>query len=551
MNGICVALRTDGPADGQTWIDADARIDDRETLAAALGIRSTPDVSDTELILQAFMKWGDRCVDHLRGDFAFAIWDGRAHRLFCARDQMGVKPLYYVDQQGSLLVSTSLDRLRNHPAVSDELDDLAVADFLLFGHKTNPAATTFRDIRRLPPAHMLAWSREAGCRVRRYWELPIDEPVYRKDTEYVEQLRELVDRAVADRLRGGRAGVFLSGGVDSAVIALTARRQIAARDGIRAFCFLNESLTDDTERRYAAATAAHLDIPCHFYEAGSSGWNQFEEPCTPEPLMTSIDPAVQARCLDEAAAHSPVALTGEGADNALFYEWESYVRHVWHAGRSGRLAVDAAAFVRHHRRLPRLSALTRRHSPTAVKESSPAIPPWISRELADRLHLDDRWRSVMRPPVSAHPTRPAAYFSMQLPLWQDLFDSWDPSYTGVALEVRHPFLDVRLLRFLFSVPVIPWCRDKHLLRYVFGGDLPAAVRRREKTPLTVPDRARVARDGLPPVTRSPRLEAYVSPAHMTPDAAQDPRLAEGAVRLATFSRWLARLESSGVRAARR
>ena len=235
MSSLFAALRADGALDPQTWIVADARIDERDT----------PGVPDTELILQAFMKWGDRCVDHLLGDFAFAIWNGRARRLFCARDHLGVKPLYYVDRHPWLLISSDVDTLRRHPAVSEALDDFAVADFLLFGHKTDPAATTFRDIRRVPPAHVLTWSPDEGSRVRRYWELPVEEPVYRNEAEYLAELRALLDRAVADRLRGGRAGVFFSGGLDSAAVAVTARRQAASRDAVRAFCFVHESLLGD------------------------------------------------------------------------------------------------------------------------------------------------------------------------------------------------------------------------------------------------------------------------------------------------------------------
>ena len=539
MSSLFAALRADGALDPQTWIVADARIDERET----------PGVPDTELILQAFMKWGDRCVAHLLGDFAFAIWNGRARRLFCARDHLGVKPLYYVDRHPWLLISSDVDTLRRHPAVSEALDDFAVADFLLFGHKTDPAATTFRDVRRVPPAHVLTWSPDEGSRVRRYWELPVEEPVYRKEAEYLAELRALLDRAVADRLRGGRAGVFFSGGLDSAAVAVTARRQAASRDAVRAFCFVHESLLGDEERTYAAATAAHLDIRCDFYEAGASGWDAVGDVLTPEPLVQSIDPAAQSRCLTDAAVHSPIAFTGEGADNALFYEWASYLRYLWHAGRLGRLTADFALFLRHERRLP-FSSLTRAR--LADEESPSAIPPWIPHELVARLRLEDRWRFVMRPAISSHPARPAAWFSLHLPLWQDMIDSWHPSYTGVALDVRHPFLDLRLLRFLLSVPVIPWCREKHVLRLAFHDDLPSAVRSRRKTPLAAsPERAKIARDGLPPLMDSPRLGEYASLSRVTARAAEHPASAEAAARLSIFSRWLGRLDSSGARAARR
>jgi len=562
VSGIHVALRADGAAtlrdepltlDGQTWIVADARVDDRETLAAALGVASASAVSDAELILRAFMKWDDRCLDHLLGDFAFAIWNDQTRRLWCARDHLGVKPLHYADAHGWLLVSSSVTSLRQHPAVSDALDDLAVADFLMFGHKTDPGATTFRDIRRVPPAHTLTWSPAGGCRVSRYWELPIDEPVYRKDSEYAAALRELVDRAVADRMRGERVSVFFSGGLDSTVLAARARRHAGPHgsDSIRAFSILHESLLGDTEREPAAAAAAHLQIRCEFYEAAPRPASRHVETTqTPEPLLRSIDPSVQLRCLNAAAAHSGVAFTGEGPDNALVYEWASYVRYLWRARRVGRLAEDFAKFLRHHRRLPLGSALAR-VSPAPVDRGIPSsIPSWISGELVERADLEERWRFVMRRAWSPHPTRPAAWFSLQLPLWQDLFDTWHPSYTGAALDVRHPFLDLRVLRFLLSVPVVPWCREKYLLRYAFAADLPPQVRRRPKTPLPgSPDFARIRRDGLPPVTRSPRLDAYVSLADPTALSTSTPAAAEAAFRLVTFSHWLSRLESTSLAAA--
>jgi asparagine synthase (glutamine-hydrolysing) len=193
--------------DGERWIVADARIDDRRAVAKALGIR--PEMtSDAEMILRAFLKWGEGCVNHLIGDFAFAIWDRRSRHLFCARDHLGVRPLYYVSTRCWLLVSSSVSSLRCHPAVSDALDDRAVADFLLFGHNAGASATTFRDIRRLPPAHSVSWSWSNGCRVRRYWELPIEEPIYRQDDECAAEFRDLLDTAIVDRLRGQRVGMM-------------------------------------------------------------------------------------------------------------------------------------------------------------------------------------------------------------------------------------------------------------------------------------------------------------------------------------------------------
>src|SRR5439155_10439236 len=128
--------------------------------------------------------------------------------------------------------------------------------------------------------------------------------------------------------------------------------------------------------------------------------------------------------------------------------------------RWGLLARDAAGFLRHERRLPRLSALmaaTRTEGPDAV-----AIPQWMSPRLVKDLDLHARVRYVMRPAESAHPTRPLAHFSFTLPLWPHLFERLTPAYTHAQLHMSHPLADLRVLRFLMSVPVIPWCRNKYL-----------------------------------------------------------------------------------------
>ena len=157
-------------------ITADARIDCRAELVAELtqaGRKIRQAAPDPELILHAYAAWQEACVQHLRGDFAFAIWDARRKKLFCARDHFGVKPFYYAALGSAFLFGNTLDCMRLHPDVSEELNDSAIADFLLFGLNCDETTTTFRDIRRLPPAHFLSVSVE-GLRTGRYWSPPTD-----------------------------------------------------------------------------------------------------------------------------------------------------------------------------------------------------------------------------------------------------------------------------------------------------------------------------------------------------------------------------------------
>src|SRR5687768_4029861 len=126
--------------DGEVWITADARIDGRADLLAELRsaesfVRAEPDLAsldDARLILYAYHAWGENCLSRLIGDFAFIIWDGRRRQLFCACDHLGVKPFYYTALAECIVMSNTLNCIKAHPAVSAELNDLAVADFLLF-----------------------------------------------------------------------------------------------------------------------------------------------------------------------------------------------------------------------------------------------------------------------------------------------------------------------------------------------------------------------------------------------------------------------------------
>src|SRR4030095_13598498 len=113
-------------ADNQTWIVADCRIDGREDLVGALGDASLRGAPDPELILAALSRWGERSVERLLGDFSFAIWDEGRRTLFCARDQLGVKPFFYAQCGESFVFSNDLGCMGRHPSIPDDLDSLAI-----------------------------------------------------------------------------------------------------------------------------------------------------------------------------------------------------------------------------------------------------------------------------------------------------------------------------------------------------------------------------------------------------------------------------------------
>lgn len=475
-----------------TWIVADARIDARDELFAALKAGGEPDIArpswtDAELILRAYRLWGVDCVEHLFGDFAFGIWDDSRQQLFCARDHMGIKPFYYAQIGPLIIFSNTLDCIRRHTRVSDKLNDLAIADFLLFGFNQNQATSSFADIQRIPPAHCVTWSRE-GSRMRRYWSMPIEEPIFYKNADdYAARFHDVLRKSVADRLRTNRVWVFMSGGIDSPTLAATAhellRRRYVQFD-LRALTKTDSFVPG--EARYAAAAADYLGIPILYHrwtENADSGWERIPF-WTPEPVPHAWVVPVENRFWHESGAHSRVFFYGEGPDNALHCDWGPYLSRLVSHGNYGALLRSVLATLISERRPPfwgRISNIV--HRPASISNGSPNYPEWLNGSFASRLCLRERWNARQLGPTLVHPWRPRGYASLQSRLWQTLFESFDMGATRSAHEVRYPFVDIRMLRFLLSVPALPWCRSKRLLRIAMRTKLPDQILRRRKASL--------------------------------------------------------------------
>lgn len=504
---------------GEVWIVADARIDARQDLIARLkshGQDVALDAPDVELILRSYLVWREGCVEHLLGDFAFGIWDASQQRLFCARDHMGVKPFYYAALGPCVIFSNTLDCVRLHPSVSDRLNDTAIADFLLFNLNQDKATTTFADIQRLPPAHTATWS-GSNLRLQRYWTLPVDEPIYyRRHQDYVDCFRELLRTTVGDRIRTDRVGIFMSGGLDSTTLAASARGLLSARSGdsgVRAFTTSYQGY--DQEGEYAGMVAKSLGISIRFQSWGPErvdpNWysGAFH---TPEPVPYPASRASDMADFRAMASYSRVALYGEGPDNALRYEWRSYIGYLVRHQR-WRLPHDLCSHAVLHRRLPLLSSIPgimRQLQRKRDKDLVPPFPDWFNPDFENSLQLRTRWEQLWRNPPFTHPIRPRGYASFDLPLWQAIFESFDVAGTGAQLEVRHPFLDLRMLRFLLAVPTLPWCRSKYLLRRSMRGVLPEPVLRRPKAPvLRDLHEERVMECGLPLLEPTCNLDRYV------------------------------------------
>jgi asparagine synthase (glutamine-hydrolysing) len=549
--GLCQTLlrtsaETDGrpliaSLDGCVWIAGDVRIDDRETLIAKLprGAYDLKTTSSAKLILHAYAAWGQACVEHLLGDFSFVIWDARQRRIFAARDQMGVKPFFYTQVGQCLVISNTQDCIRQIRIVPNELNDRAIGDFLLVGQNKYPSETFYAAIQRLPVAHRLTAGPDR-LRTERYWTLPIDEPVYYKRAgDYVDRFRELLRSAVRDRLPNGPLGVFMSGGLDSPLLASTAVQLGAATT---AFTAVYDRLIPDEERRYAGLVAQHLVIPIRYRVVDEEpwGWKPDSIPAhTPEPSSDPLTIVSFQEYHREISAHARVFYFGHGPDDALLYEWRPHLNYLIRQRRWGRLCRDLISDFAVYPRVPFFHRLPRLWRERSARDwYTPSYPSWFNKEFEARIRLKERWEEIRTDPILPHPVR-KGYSSFACDFPMGGLEGFDAGRTGAPCEFRHPFFDAQLLRFLLAVPTVPWCREKHLIRSALRGLIPEAVRLRPKTPLNgFPYLEQIRRSQYPALPPAPRLEGYVDRNQVTRGIGQDREEIDGELRMLGLQLWL-------------
>jgi asparagine synthase (glutamine-hydrolysing) len=224
--------------------------------------------SDTEVLLRAWQHWGEACLPRLVGIFAFAVWDKSTQRIFLARDQIGVKPLYYgFTTAGDLVFASELKGLLAHPDVERKLDPQALEDYLAFGYVPDPKSI-YQGIFKLPPGHWLSWrAGEPAPAARQYWDVPFKLDSQLGESEAAAKLRTLLDDAVASQMVADvPLGAFLSGGVDSSAVVASMSR--IAPEPVNT-CSIGFDHSGFDETAYARQVAEHLHTK-HFEERVSS-----------------------------------------------------------------------------------------------------------------------------------------------------------------------------------------------------------------------------------------------------------------------------------------
>ena len=301
--------------DASVWITFNGEIYNYRELRRELEARGYRfrTASDTEVIIKAYEAFGPDCVGHLRGMFAFALWDARRRRLFLARDRAGIKPLVYAWNGRRLLFASELKALLQDPDLARELDSEALRDYLTFLYIPSPK-TIFRGIRKLPPASYLLLDADGGePEIRRYWQLEFRPEAGRGEAEWIEGLRaQLADAVQSHLVSDVPIGAFLSGGVDSgSVVALMAR---AAQGPVRTFSIgFEDEAFDEVGYARQVAQRYHTDHyefvvkPDALEALPRLAW-QFDEPFADSSALPTYYVSKITR------EHVTVGLSGDGGD---------------------------------------------------------------------------------------------------------------------------------------------------------------------------------------------------------------------------------------------
>jgi len=305
--------------DGTVWIVFNGEIYNHTLLREPLQAKGHRyrTHSDTETIIHLYEEYGPDCVQHLRGMFAFAIWDARRQRLFIARDRLGIKPLYYRITADEIVWGSEIKVVKSYPGASAEFDRAVLPEYLAFGYLSGER-TFYNGIRKLMPGHWMEVDPSGQVKIQQYWDLPVatharPEPV----SYYIQSYRERLEQAVSSHLMSDvPLGVFLSGGVDSSAVAalMTQIRQAPVET-------FSVGYSEDaySELPYARVVAKHLNSMHHevlvsqqdFFDAlPYLIWHEDE----PIVWPSSVPLYFVAKLAHERVK---VVLTGEGSDETL------------------------------------------------------------------------------------------------------------------------------------------------------------------------------------------------------------------------------------------
>jgi asparagine synthase (glutamine-hydrolysing) len=466
--------------------------------------------SDTEVILKAYARWGEDCLPHFRGMFAFALWDAQRHRLFVARDPMGIKPLYYYQSDRNFLFASELRTLLQTGLIQRNLNQTALLNYLAFGSVYEPD-TLIEGVSALAPGHFLTWE-HGTVTTRRYWDLTVEA----SSTKHIDnsnadralrqrRVHELLDESVRMQLVSDvPVGVFLSGGIDSSSLVA-----ILSRSGVRPSTFsIVFPEADYSEAEYSRAIATLFKTDHH--ELAVSQQDAFAT--IPDALRAMDQPTIDGVntyfvSQRTRAAGVKVALSGLGGDE-VFGGYGSF-HAVPRMERFGRLWANVPGAARRavsgtFEMLAPASDQNRKMAALIRGNGRVVHPYFLSRMLfapSKRAELvqsiseeamrraDAPLRDTLRHTEALDPINRVSYLESRCYMLNTLLRDSDFMSMAHGLELRVPLIDHQLAQQVMAIPgslKTGGSSPKHLLVDALEGALPDALVRLPKRGFTLP-----------------------------------------------------------------
>lgn len=465
--------------------------------------------TDTEVIVHLYEEYGTDCVSHLNGMFVFAIWNTIERNLFLARDRLGIKPLHYLEYPGGLIFASELKAILQHPLVEARLDPKGLYKYLTYEYVPAPS-TIFQGIKKLQSGNWLL-HREKMTEIRQYWDIPLREQHFeqKRREDAVEELLVRLKESVRKRLLSDvPVGIWLSGGLDSSVIAMLAAQSSSHQ--LQTFSIGFEERSFD-ETPYSEKIAQLLGT-CHHHEVLSSQKMLEVIPLVikglDEPLADrSIIPTYLLSQMT--SKHVKVALGGDGADE-LFAGYPTYLAHKFAAYYTPLPQWVQAVFKRLISSLPvsfrdmSLEFKAKQFLRGIGLASEIRFFAWMSAFLAHEQHalLSPEFKAASPPNAPFEDTlryvadskllndfERLLYLSLKLYLQDDILVKVDRASMANSLEVRVPYLDHTFVEYAAKLPSLYKLRGfttKYILKQATKDLLPKEIVQRKKKGFGIP-----------------------------------------------------------------
>lgn len=424
--------------------------------------------SDTEVIVHAYEEWGKSCVRHFNGMFAFALWDERENELFIARDHLGIKPLYFIELHDRLLFASEIKALLQDPECPREVDTEALSELFTFRYVPSPK-TLFKHIRKLPPGHFMAASRN-GLNIERFWKWI---PTIRRDSDeqsLSEEYCALLEDTVRIQLRSDvPLGLFLSSGVDSAALLAIMNKMSTTAINTFTIGFEGGEKTNEVDdarklaKMFGADHSFMVIKPEDYLKYYESYLWDLEEPVGNESAAAFYFVSKIT------STKVKVALTGQGADEP----WAGYDRYkgIKLSACYSRLpAFVTNGFAEIVKKIPgryermkrgalslsesdMLTRFTKVYSFFSDDMKQKLFKGLFKQQFGDNGHTSKSALQHLQRNVShLDPVTQMLYIDTRANLPDDLLMVGDKTSMANSLEVRVPYLDYRLIEFIESLP---------------------------------------------------------------------------------------------------